>query len=153
MSCDGTMQGSPFDGSSTLFDASISVRASICASSGNGTWTAMWSPSKSALNAVQTSGCSWMALPSISTGSNAWMPRRCSVGGRFSSTGCSRMESSRISHTHRARRRDHLLRRLDRRRQAHRFELFEDERLEELERHQLRQPALVQLELRADDDD
>ena len=26
--------------------------------------------------AEQTSGCSWIALPSISTGSNAWMPRR-----------------------------------------------------------------------------
>ena len=37
----------------------------------SGTWTAIWSPSKSALNAVQTSGCSWIALPSISTGSNA----------------------------------------------------------------------------------
>ena len=99
MSCDGTMQGSPLDGSSTLFEASISVRASICASSDSGTWTAIWSPSKSALNAVQTSGCSWIALPSISTGSNAWMPRRCSVGARFSSTGCSRMTSSRMSQT------------------------------------------------------
>jgi hypothetical protein len=29
-----------------------------------------------------------MALPSTSTGSNAWMPMRCSVGARFSSTGC-----------------------------------------------------------------
>ncbi len=33
------------------------------------------------------------------------------------------------------------------------FELVEDERLEELERHQLRQPALMQLQLRTDDDD
>jgi hypothetical protein len=33
MSCDGTMIGSPFAGERTLFDASISVRASICASS------------------------------------------------------------------------------------------------------------------------
>ena len=99
MSCDGTMHGSPLDGSSTLFDASISVRASICASSDSGTCTAIWSPSKSALNAVQTSGCSWIALPSISTGSNAWMPRRCSVGARFSITGCSRITSSRMSQT------------------------------------------------------
>ena len=30
-----------------------------------------------------------MALPSTSTGSKAWMPRRCSVGARFRSTGWS----------------------------------------------------------------
>ena len=35
----------------------------------------------------------------ISTGSNAWIPRRCRVGARFSSTGCSRITSSRISQT------------------------------------------------------
>jgi len=37
MSCDGTIDGSPLAGNSTLFDASISVRASICASSDSGT--------------------------------------------------------------------------------------------------------------------
>src|SRR6266850_391913 len=79
MSCDGTMIGSPLAGESTLFDASINVRASICASSDSGTCTAIWSPSKSALNAAHTSGCSWIALPSISTGSKAWIPRRCRV--------------------------------------------------------------------------
>ena len=77
----------------------ISTRASSCASSDSGTCTAIWSPSKSALNAAQTSGWSWIALPSISTGSKAWMPRRCSVGARFSSTGCSRITSSRMSQT------------------------------------------------------
>ena len=40
-----------------------------------------------------------MALPSTSTGSKAWMPNRCSVGARFSSTGCSRMTPSSTSHT------------------------------------------------------
>ena len=40
-----------------------------------------------------------MALPSTSTGSNAWRPRRWSVGARFSSTGCSWMTSSRTSQT------------------------------------------------------
>ena len=40
-----------------------------------------------------------MALPSTSTGSNAWMPRRCRVGARFSSTGCSRMTPSSTSQT------------------------------------------------------
>ena len=153
MSCDGTIDGSPFDGNSTLFDASISVRASICASSDSGTCTAIWSPSKSALNAAQTSGCSWIALPSISTGSNAWMPRRCSVGARFSITGCSRITSSRMSQTIGSWFSTSFFAGLDRRREAHHFELVEDERLEQLERHQLRQAALVQLQLRTDHDD
>ncbi len=93
------MDGSPLAGNSTLLDASISVRASICASTDSGTCTAIWSPSKSALKAAHTSGCSWMALPSIRIGSNAWMPRRCSVGARFSMIGCSLITSSRMSHT------------------------------------------------------
>ncbi len=99
MSWVGTMMGRPFAGLRMLFVDIISTRASICASMESGTWTAIWSPSKSALKAVQTSGCSWMALPSISTGSNAWMPRRWSVGARFRSTGCSLMMSSRMSQT------------------------------------------------------
>ena len=48
---------------------------------------------------------------------------------------------------------DHLLRLLDGRHQPALFELVVDERLEQLERHLLRQPALVQLQLRPDDDD
>ncbi len=48
---------------------------------------------------------------------------------------------------------DHLLGLLDCRDQAALFELVVDERLEELERHLLRQPALVQLQLGTDDDD
>src|SRR6266702_1625503 len=99
MSCDGTMIGEPLAGCRMLFVLIISVRASSCASSDSCTCTAIWSPSKSALNAAHTSGCSWIALPSISTGSNAWMPRRWSVGARLSSTGCSRMTSSRMSQT------------------------------------------------------
>ncbi len=75
------------------------MRASDCASTDRGRWTAIWSPSKSALNAVQTSGWIWMALPSTSTGSKAWMPRRCRVGARLSSTGCSPMTSSSTSQT------------------------------------------------------
>ena len=47
---------------------------------------------------------------------------------------------------------DHLLRRLDRRGEPHGFELVEDERLEELERHQLGQAALMELQLRTDHD-
>ena len=99
MSWLGTMIGLPFAGLRMLLVDIISTRASNCASSDSGTCTAIWSPSKSALKAVQTSGWSWIALPSTSTGSKAWMPRRCKVGARFSSTGCSRMTSSRMSHT------------------------------------------------------
>ena len=48
---------------------------------------------------------------------------------------------------------DHALGGLDRGRHAVELELRVDERLEQLERHLLRQAALVQLQLRADDDD
>ena len=48
---------------------------------------------------------------------------------------------------------DHALGRLDRAGEAVELELRVDERLEQLERHLLRQAALVQLELRTDDDD
>ena len=71
MSCVGTAIGEPCAGDRMLFAESISVEASICASGDSGMWTAIWSPSKSALKAVQVSGCSLMALPSTSTGSNA----------------------------------------------------------------------------------
>ncbi len=99
MSCVGTAMGRPCAGDSTLLVDSIRILASACASAESGTWTAIWSPSKSALKAVHTSGWIWMALPSTSTGSKAWMPSRCSVGARFSITGCSLMTSSSTSHT------------------------------------------------------
>src|SRR5436189_56478 len=62
MSCDGTAIGWPDAGDRMLFEESIKTVASICASGESGTCTAIWSPSKSALNAVQVSGCSLMAL-------------------------------------------------------------------------------------------
>ena len=99
MSCVGVASGAPCAGDRMLLLESMSSRASACASALSGRWTAIWSPSKSALNAWQTSGWTWMALPSTSTGSNAWMPRRWSVGARLSSTGCSWMTSSRTSQT------------------------------------------------------
>ena len=99
MSCDGVASGAPCAGDRMLFEESMRIRASACASALSGRWTAIWSPSKSALYAWQTSGWTWMALPSTSTGSKAWMPRRCSVGARLSSTGCSWMTSSSTSHT------------------------------------------------------
>ena len=99
MSWVGVASGAPWAGERMLLEDSIRMRASACDSAESGTWTAIWSPSKSALNAWQTSGWIWIALPSTSTGSNAWMPRRCRVGARLSSTGCSAMTSSRTSHT------------------------------------------------------
>src|SRR5512133_3202859 len=99
MSWVGVASGRPWAGERMLFEESISTRASACASAESGRWTAIWSPSKSALKAWQTSGWTWIALPSTSTGSNAWIPRRCSVGARFSSTGCSAITSSRTSQT------------------------------------------------------
>ncbi len=55
-SCVGRATGLPSEGFRMLFDASIRMRASACASADSGTCTAIWSPSKSALNAVHTSG-------------------------------------------------------------------------------------------------
>jgi hypothetical protein len=71
MSWLGSATGRPSDGRSTLLLEIMSVRASICDSNESGTCTAIWSPSKSALNAAHTSGWIRMALPSTSTGSNA----------------------------------------------------------------------------------
>ena len=99
MSWPGVASGRPFAGERMLFELSMSSRASAWASAESGRWTAIWSPSKSALNAWQTSGCTWIALPSTRTGSKAWMPSRWSVGARLSSTGCSAMTSSSTSQT------------------------------------------------------
>ena len=81
MSCDGIAIGAPVRRRQDVVATTASAPTPRSAPSGDsGTWTAIWSPSKSALNAVQTSGWILIALPSTSTGSNAWMPRRCSVG-------------------------------------------------------------------------
>ena len=50
------MIGLPFAGLKMLLVDIIKARASTCASIDRGTCTAIWSPSKSALNAEQTSG-------------------------------------------------------------------------------------------------
>ena len=57
MSWLGDTIGFPEAGDKTLFVESISTLASACASADSGTWTAIWSPSKSALNASHTRGC------------------------------------------------------------------------------------------------
>ena len=99
MSWDGVTIGSPDFGCKMLFEPSINILASAWASSESGTWTAIWSPSKSALNAGQTNGWSLIALPPTKIGSNAWIPNLCSVGARFNITGCSLITSSTISQT------------------------------------------------------
>ena len=95
----GVTSGRPWAGLSTLLADSMSTLASAWDSADSGRCTAIWSPSKSALKAAHTSGWIWIALPSTSTGSKAWMPSRCRVGARLSNTGCSWMASSRTSHT------------------------------------------------------
>ncbi len=153
MSWLGIAIGWPFAGERMLFEDSIRTLASICASGESGTCTAIWSPSKSALKAVQTSGWILIALPSTSIGSKAWMPEA--------------VERGRAVQQHRVLADDlleevphlgpllldHLLGGLDRGDQAFLLELVVDERLEQLERHLLRQAALVQLQLGADHDD
>jgi len=64
------MIGSPFAGERMLFERAISVLASICARA----TAARARPSgrrRSRVERAHTSGCSWIALPSISTGSKA----------------------------------------------------------------------------------
>ncbi len=99
MSWDGTVIGAPFAGFRILWEASINNCASRIASGPNGKWTAIWSPSKSALKAVHVNGCNWIAFPSINFGWKAWIPKRCKVGARFSNTGCPLITFSRISQT------------------------------------------------------
>ena len=52
MSCVGVASGAPCAGEKMLFAESIRMRASACASADSGRCTAIWSPSKSALNGV-----------------------------------------------------------------------------------------------------
>ena len=99
MSCDGTVTGEPLAGLRILCEANIKSCASRIASGPSGKWTAIWSPSKSALKAVHTSGCNWIAFPSINFGWKAWIPKRCNVGARFKRTGWPFNTFSRISHT------------------------------------------------------
>ena len=71
ISCVGLMTDLPSASFRMLLAESIKNRASACASMERGRWTAIWSPSKSALKGPQTRGEILMALPSMSTGSNA----------------------------------------------------------------------------------
>ena len=153
MSCDGLMIGAPLAGLKMLLVDIISTDASTWASIDRGRCTAIWSPSKSALKPLQTSGWMRIALPSISTGSKAWMPMRCKVGARLSSTGWLRMTSSRMSQTVSSLPSEHLLGRLDGVGVAQLLEPANDERLEQFQGDLLWQTALVQPQFGADDDD
>ncbi len=56
MSFEGLATKSPVAGFKMLPAAFMVSLASLCESAESGKWTAIWSPSKSALKAVQTSG-------------------------------------------------------------------------------------------------
>ena len=77
----------------------IKTLASSWDSKLKGICTAIWSPSKSALKAAHTKGCSSIALPSISFASNACIPNLCRVGALFNNTGCSLIMCSKASQT------------------------------------------------------
>ena len=57
MSWLGIKLGCPVAGVVQLFEDIIRVLASACDFNDNGMWIAIWSPSKSALNAEHTRGC------------------------------------------------------------------------------------------------
>ena len=147
------MIGWPLAGLKMLLVDIISTVASTWASIDSGRWTAIWSPSKSALKPLQTSGWMRMALPSISTGSNAWIPMRCRVGARLSSTGMVLDDLFQDVPDLVVLAFEHLLGRLDRVGVAQLLEPANDERLEQLQGDLLGQTALVQAQLGADDDD
>src|ERR671918_2997323 len=99
MSWVGEAIGLPSAGFRMLFADSIKTRDSSCDSYDSGRCTAIWSPSKSALKAWQTSGWILIALPSIRIGSNAWMPRRGGVGGRLRGHGGALLTLPGVAHT------------------------------------------------------
>jgi len=152
MSWLGTMMGEPLAGCRMLLVDIISTRASSCASSESGTCTAIWSPSKSALKAAQTSGLK--------------LDRLAFDQHRLERLDAEAVQRRRAVEQHRMLANhlvenvpdlgllllDQLLRLLHRGGQALGVEPRIDERLEQLERHLLRQAALVQLELGTDHD-
>src|SRR5712671_4617703 len=127
MSCVGTMMGLPCAGERMLLVLIIRTRASICASMESGTCPAIWSPSKSALKAVQGR-------------------RAVQEDGVLADDLLEDVPDLRPLLL------DHLLGALDGGDVPALLELVVDERLEQLERHDLRQAALVQLQLGADHD-
>src|SRR6201994_3671338 len=96
-----------------------------------------------------------MALPSTSNGSNAWMPRRCRAGRRCAVEQPGVFANNLFEDIPHLRTftLDQPLGGLDGRRFATELQLLEDEGLEQLQRHLLRQSALVQAQLRTPHDD
>lgn len=88
MSWLGDIFGCPVAGDVQLFVDIISVLASACAFNERGIWMPIWSPSKSALNAEQTKGCSCIAFSCIIIGWKACIPTLCKVGALFKSIKC-----------------------------------------------------------------
>ena len=81
------MFGCPVAGEEQLLDDIIKALASAWVLKDKGIWTPIWSPSKSALKAEHTNGCSCMAFPGIIVGWNACIPTLCSVGALFKRIG------------------------------------------------------------------
>jgi hypothetical protein len=153
MSCEGRMIGRPLAGLRMLFVLIMSTRASIWASRDSGTWTAIWSPSKSALKAGADQRVELDGLALDEQRLEGLDAQAVERGGA--------VEEDRVLLDHLFQ--DvpdlgtlllhQLLGALDGGDQAALFQLVVDERLEELEGHLLGQAALVQLQLGADDDD
>src|ERR1700748_2111462 len=153
MSWVGMVTGLPSAGFRTLLVDSIRMRASACASADSGRCTGLWSPSKSALNAVQTRGGVWdaLALAQLRLERLDTQP----VQGRRAVQQHRVLGDDLFQHVphDRPRALHHPLGGLDVLRVVEVDQTLHDERLEQLERHLLGQAALVQLELRADHDD
>ena len=79
-------EGLPVDGNVQLFTDNMITFASDCPFKLSGRCMPIWSPSKSALNAEHTSGCSWSDDFSVIFILKACIPILCNVGARFIST-------------------------------------------------------------------
>ena len=99
MSWDGTMIGSPLAGERMLFVDIISIARFELGFQRQRHVTAIWSPSKSALNAVQTSGMQLDRLAFDQHRLERLDAQAVQRRGAVQQTGCSRMTSSRMSHT------------------------------------------------------
>lgn len=87
MSWLGTIIGCPVAGDVQLLDDIIKLLLSAWDFKVNGICIPIWSPSKSALKALHTNGCNFIALPFVNLGWNACIPSLCNVGALFSNIG------------------------------------------------------------------
>ncbi len=153
MSCVGVTSGRPCAGLNTLLADSISTRASAWASADSGRWTAIWSPSKSALKAVQTSGrildCLALDQHRLKGLNTQTVQGRCTVQQHrmFPDHVVENVPDLWLASL------DHALGRLDVLCDLLVDQLLHHEGLEQLECHDLGQPALMELEGRTGHDD